>query len=533
MPLQLLTANLIYRQLQLEAVVARGDTDTDTVVVGDPTFSPQQWLHPPRFNQLLAVLARENPAFPGQLLSFTEPEHGELAGPRCALPKEQVLLSRLDVSPSQLSHRLLRVLQGRALGLPGKRPTVHILNENELIREILPHLLLGGVNVRYLPRFAPPKPAPEPIPHLPEQGILKELLDSACTQHGVRVNTHPVAALIFRTLRHSSRYWEPSAASGKKAAKTLLSAPGAHLLLTNTVSGLQQHTFCSACQASGVPLVLAEHGVSAGLSRMYEPMQNFSEAVCCDKYLVCSENTKRFYEAGERTKGKARTVGLPAIVRNPPQKHVRRFFVRRHLGSGSCRVVVYLGRPQHGNLRYIPYSSADEETHLVEKAMVHEVMPRVHGMPLIKLYDTRMHVDPNPFTETFPAPHPVATLQQGDFRFLRDGVDAIITHSPKSTLGWVFGAGVPTFYIDQPSLGLLPEVRELMRASVFFFSTEDPGWKEALLASINKPSQEITDEWRAKSSARKRFLDSHVFGPENAGRTASREILSLLDTTAS
>jgi hypothetical protein len=150
----------------------------------------------------------------------------------------------------------------------------------------------------------------------------------------------------------------------------------------------------------------------------------------------------------------------------------------------------------------------------------------VRGIPVIKLYSTRRYRDPDPMAVGFAAPAPVKTLKAGDFRFLRAGVDVIILESPLSTLGWVMGTGKPVFYLAHPSLPLLPDAEARMMEALFFYDLSKTDWPERLVASLNRPDGEILAEWSAKAAARSQFLESYVFGPQNAGQNGATEVLA-------
>lgn len=518
MPLQRLISCLLYKQSVLDAwIQATGPT---RVVVGDPHLCAPLGgnLGIDRFDTLFAVLAFRINSDAVRILEMKQGGRARLYEEIERMPPMDRLMSLIDFSPHQLLYRSLRYVLG-SRGIPGNRkaPRVRILRDNELIRESLPYLLRRGAALCFeKPLQIGPEDAPLFGPEL--EGVIAGGLRHACEDRGLDIEALSVIIpIVADRLRSVSRLWRPAYQAAMQRVSLWETEKRPQILVSNTLTGSGNVALAIAARRRRVPVCVVEHGVSAGISHYHEPLRPFSEVSHCDLYLASTQNAVDFNDREPRIQGKSVAVGLASQVRNIRMHKLQRFVARKRLGANrNERVVMFLTRACQNNVRMIPHSPEDRDVHRFESVMARSVMPRVRGIPIIKYYNTRRHWDDHPLVGMFAAPKPVRSIQVGDFRFLRAGVDVIILQSPLSTLGWAFGTGKPIFYIEQPELQLLPHVRKLMFESVFLFSTEDGAWEQALLNEINRPDEELARAWSRKEKARKRFLKQFIFGPKGA-----------------
>lgn len=523
MPLQRIITTLLYKQALLSALAGRHGPAI--VVVGDTNLTMTGALELDRFDTLFSVLASRD-ATAWQLIHCEKPARKLLRSTHNELPFPQRVLSLINFSPGNISHRLLHFSR-KSIGIE-RHGTVHILRENDLIREMLPWFFIKGIKIQYEAPLQHDSNAQESPSGLPGVDVLSDTMDQSLREQGLRIPTMPSATVVADLLHEASLQWQASAEAAQQRIDSWLSDGRVHILLSNTLSSPGQYALAELGNECGVPVVIADHNTTIGLSRFHEPMIPYSEAAHSDIYLTSSMNTTRFYEGHTASAGRSCTVGIAKSIRERGRHYIQRFLIRRFLRAGNERVVLYLTRACQNNLRALPYSQEDSEIHELEKTMVREVMPEVRGVPVIKFYNTKRHLDPSPFIEELRGHPRIITLQAGDFRYLRVGVDAIIVQSPFSTLGWAMGSNVPVFYLEEPQLGIVPELRDLFAASVFHFSSNEPGWTRRLLDTINRDDDEIRDEWNAMAQNRQTFLDECIFGPSHAGRNAVQVILESM-----
>ncbi len=442
------------------------------------------------------------------------------------------LLSLLDLSPGQRLWRRMRLHPHTVLGPKRSSGRVYVARNNEAIREMLPHLIEADCSIALLP--TPKLGAPgEPEPAAPNALDLQQALEAALAERGVAVQTKRLAQIAAERLRSVSRRWRSTMRLAADAAERL-AGNGPTVIVTNTVSGLPLTMLTDQAAARGVPTVVVEHGVSAGLSRFHEVLRRWAEPAHGSVYLACAPRAVSFFrEEPALDPVRFEVIGLPAQTRHVPLRRLQRIVARRRLGAWpGQRVVVYLGRSVQNNTRKIAHSPEDAHLHRIQRTIADEVLPRVHGVPVMKLYSTRRYIDGDPLLEGFAPPQPVRTLKAGDFRFLRAAADVILLETPLSTLGWALGAGVPVFFLADPMTPLRPGAREALSRALFFFDLTQPDWADAVVAALNQDLAEIGRQWAAKAAARETLLRDWVFGPGDAGRLGSVAVRSLLDPPA-
>ncbi|MBW1716857.1 MAG: hypothetical protein JRJ77_13700 [Deltaproteobacteria bacterium] len=527
-PLQRVFCSLVYKQAVLQAWLHQ--TKGRHIVVGDPTLSPSVNgnIALDRFDTLFALLAAQMVKPNVELLEMKLGERGHLYREIDRMIFMDRIFSIADFSLSQLAYRMVKYLAGkRGIGTRKGRILVRVIKDNELIREMVPYIMLKGGGIKFEKPVRIQSPEERPLDGFDREPIVEDALQRAMEKAQVSGDFKAVGSMAADRLRWVSRYWRPFFQAAEKRVTEWLAEDRPQIILSNTISGPGQVGLALAARSAGIPVCVVEHGVSAGLSYFHKPLRPFSEASICDLYLACSANTVEFNDGEPVLKGKSVAVGLARQVRKVPLRVPQRFVVRRKLRvrGKDQRVVIYLTRACQNNMRFLPHSPEDRDVHRIEKIMVDEVMPRVRGVPVIKFYNTRRHWDEHPLVGLFRASEPVRTIKTGDFRFLRAGIDIIILQSPLSTLGWALGTGRPIFYLEQPELKLLPHAKRALSSSLFMFSTEMKDWPERLLSALNRPDEDILREWKNKEKARNFFLRQFVFGPPEAGRRATEVIM--------
>ena len=433
------------------------------------------------------------------------------------------LISFADLSYGQLIFRFSKTFLGnRSLGRGDRGPRVTVLYPNEAIREMLPELLRAGARISF---HSPRRPklrsgkAPSALPN--HQRLLSVLKEA--TNELTYLDVTPVAGLLVERVETAARFWSSSIDEMDKEAQEIVSKYSPELVLSNWIGGFSGACLVACLKRCDVRFVLTEHGVSAGLSKMHESVRAYAEPRGADAYLVSNVHTARFLDqASELQSTILATVGLPQQMRTVPIGRLQRSLVRRRFGVRSNqRLVLFVTSPFQNTMRMIPHTPEDTEIHRTTQTVAHNVLPYVQGVPVIKLYATRRHLDPDPLSGSFPPPPPVQVCKAGDFRFMRAAADVIILDFPLSTLGWALGAGKPMFFLYQPRWGLLPDVEAALDDALFLIRTDAADWAEQLKNMLNWDDAALTRAWNAKELSRRKLLDRYIFGPENPGKNGA------------
>jgi len=515
----LLAGTLLYKQALLSPWMKKYPTG---VVVGDPHLTANEngniGCH--RFDTLFACLAA-HPANGLRVIVHraARPKLSEFKDVPSALTR---LLSWADLSFDQLLWRGLRyIARGRRLGLRTDVRVI-VMRDNEIIREILPHVMFKGASIEILPPPAQVSPG-DPHPLVPSKVRLDRRL-AAASELGIA--SEPVSAALHQLITEASRWWKPVAAQAAAWADKLNIDRRPTVLISNAVPGFAAAALLSALRTRGGRIVVAEHGVSAGLTAFHLAFRRWNEAQFSDAYLVCSENTRNFVHAESKLQTvDVRSVGLADSVRAVRLRSVQRWLSRWKQGIGRDRVVLYLARPEQNNFRWLPYSSHDRDLYELQKSVVYSVLPRVRGRGVFKTYPTQRFLDPMPIGVQSPLPNDVELIDRGDFRFVRAIADVIIVESLMSTIGLAFGAGVPIVFLRQRGIDPLPAVESHLMDAAFFVDTRERGWEDRLVEFLNQPDETLWRAWRAKAPTREAFVGQYINGPEHPGRNGARAVI--------
>ena len=443
------------------------------------------------------------------------------------------VLSLLDLSRAQLTSRRLRFLKSSRIGPPQAKATVFVGRDNDTIREMLPHFLDRSVAIARLPNLKVGE-SEGPEDGLPSLDMLSKALSEAFLRVDIDIDGRAPAQIAHAQMVNSSKYWRATQAAAEKSVEAMIAGDARNrpaAIITNTVGNLAGCLQVDAAERKGIPTITVEHGVSAGLSEYHAPIKAWGEPIYGTAYLACAENASTFFAEEPRMKSVAfHTVGLAAQTRRTPLAWLHRAIVwsrfRRDFGR---RVIVYLARANQNNFRKLSHWPKDCEIYELQRTMCHEVMPKLQGRSVIKLYSTRHYIDGVAFWDHGKPTGPVTTIKTGDFRYFRAGVDIIILESPLSTIGWAFGTGRPIVYLADPRTPLIPEIRSRLAAAVFLIDLSVPNWGEQVIELINQPTADLSAAWEKKRAARDAFLEECVFGPDSAGARGAQAVLEEID----
>lgn len=164
--------------------------------------------------------------------------------------------------------------------------------------------------------------------------------------------------------------------------------------------------------------------------------------------------------------------------------------------------------------------------HAIQKQVVYDVFRRCRDTVLLKLYPTLRYVDGDPFASLLTLPENCRVDQFIDLRNIRAGADVWVLDTPGSSLNWVWPTGVPIIYLETGMYTLLPEIRELFEAAMFYVDVRDLGWRSRLLRLLRLPHDELVAQYEAKADARQLVGEYGIVGPAgNPGADAAQFIL--------
>lgn len=443
------------------------------------------------------------------------------------------ILSLMDISRAQLVSRRLRFLKASRIGPKSANGTVFVGRDNDTIREMLPPLLDKGYALARLPRPGNVEPG-EPEPGIPSVAMIAAALKDAFAKVDISLDPAIPAHIVAERLSDASRYWRGMKKAADESVRAMLDGDakgGPAAIMSNTIGDVSGAFQADAAEKAGVPTIIVEHGVSAGLSQYHAPIRIWSEPIHGAAYLVCAENASRFFLQERRLAGvRFHTIGLSDQTRRVPLAWIQRLVTRwRFSPKRGERVIMYLARASQNNFRKLSHAPRDRDLYELQRTMCRSVMGRLRGRAVVKLYSTRRYIDGDAFWDNARPDAPVTTMKTGDFRYLRAGVDIIILESPLSTIGWAFGAGKPIVFLADPATPLLPDVRREMEHAIFVIDLARSNWGDELVALINQPDAEFLKAWDEKEPARQAFLQRCVLGPDDPGRRGAEAVVAEIE----
>ena len=480
-----------------------------------------------RYDTLFAIFAAElnDP-------NLTIVEHLADAGSLSQLSDRPTLMTRLvslaNLTPSLLLWRLWKLLGYPVLKLGSGEKHIIVDGDNEALREMFPKLLVSGSKISFLRKYRSYRSHIEPgaTPLSIDVARLADAMRRCLHENGVVGLADIVANMAASRIATFFAYLSEIQKAGDAVYEEAVSEPKTTFLLAGNAGSLVGHATGARLVGAGGKTALAQHGASAGMSRYHGYFEHISEARTADFYLVNAPAASALYNDADDPKGwsiqanASLEIGLPHETAAIPARGFQRALTRKWLGvrPGDRAVMAVIGTYQN-NMLYQPGMPNDRTAHDWYMALAHDVLPKVRGQPILKLYSTYRFVDPDPLERLRRAPDPVVTIKDGDFRFMRAAADIVIFDSSLSTIGWAFGAGCPLVYLYNPAFQLFDDARTMLEAAVFFIDTSEAGWDATLLSILNQSDSEIGAQWRAKEQGRERFVARFIATDRSPGRS--------------
>lgn len=464
-----------------------------------------------RFNGAAAELAERLPGV--TIARIAAPMDRRIVQPA---PPSAGLLDRLRFNPWQShAYRLEKSLSDR-LPLRGRKGTMLILRENELLKESAFYLARRGYAIRSLPtppaRTGPPCALRTAIIRPIEARIGALFPPDAA---------HAVAAFLAEKVCAAEQDYANKRA-GFEAALSDAEPMRPRAVLTNLIGPVNGAALHAACRAKGMPSIMFQHGVTPEIcqpvSRLWPSIEAaVSDLVCCFNQAVADLGNRSAFRAGNSV-----AVGMPRELRHSVGKRVASagppiWYVSTGLYRGR-NALLHLAEPDHRIAAF--------ETRIVD-----QVLSRLPHRVMYKPYPSVRYADGDPVADHARRGAGITVYEnRGDFRFLAARSRVIVTARATSTLSWCVMSDRPVVFIDTPTQSpLLPEARRLAEQALFVFDAGEPDFETELRTFLSKSIEEIERLWHERAAVRQeyvdRFLDTN-HGP--AGRLAADAVEDLI-----
>lgn len=426
-------------------------------------------------------------------------------------------------------------LRGPSLGRRARSAAleVWIFMLNDLFVSALPRLLSSGVRLRCVD-------APNVADTARDDAVFEAVratLDDSAREAGADERIAAVAPIAAeRIAEYMARCLVPTAR--RMQERHGLSGPAADrdrapILLTNGVyDPIENLTAALYRSLAGARVVCVQHG-GIGLLRHYRTMMRFSDMSRCDGYVCfnpmeadyyrkwCARPPPRFHIAGAWS-----SVGAPL-------PSVSRWIVRRYWGVGRREPLVLYAptRFKEGHF-WFPDGIRDMAYWRIMRTVVTDALASVTGRAVVKVH--RKGVSPRGMRrlyrlrksplDSIDLPAQVEVRGYPDLTYCRHAADIIIIDRATSTIGWALASEAIVIYLETQNCPLEDDVRDRMKAALFYVDATSAGWVDRLRGILRKDLRDLRKQWETKAQARESFLADCVLGP----RASDDEFVSFL-----
>lgn len=515
----------MYKAYLLARLRGEMGREAGIVAVGSASASPVAGYNvmPNRFDTLFSVIAGK--------VGLTVVAHSSVR-PTGAMENGDYMrasiwsraTTMLNAPVSSVAYRILgRLSRRRPLALPFGRyagVAVAIIAGNELVEDTFLELLLGGAAIIEAPSIAANAVAAagdgdsDIVAKIGEL-VMERFRDLSAPDPASfaavanEIAERTVKAVTFgAAIAHSLPVYVErlkAAAAGRPLA-----------VLSNAMSDGPGNLLRDALRNSGVPVLVAEHGVAPGLSDLHDAQMARERPTDLEDTLFWTPIQKAHaVDVAKLLPARAIVTGLPNRLRRIGAAGLQRLVVRRQLGIRR-QCVAWCTGLYPNNMQFLPHYWRDTPYHFIRREVLDSVLTGLDCDVLLKLYPTYRYTDPDPLSDRKTLPANVRVEQFTDFRSLRAAADVILIDGPGSILGWCWDIDKPLIFFETGMYTLLDDVRDAFRRSVFYVDVRAPDWKSDLRAILTLPLAEIRKQY-ADMLPERRKLGAHcILGPEGA-----------------
>ena len=425
----------------------------------------------------------------------------------------------LRVALAPLSRMLLSAAEraGRTIPMRLWRRRIGVVSRNELIDDAVAGLALRG----YLPVTVARPRNIEPQANAAAEAEVTAAFAHYAEALGPFIHPDVLAALAARKLARlvaSCRdYWALREALAKRPL------PEVDAILVNAPHQPFHLALAEVCEARGVPLIGAQHGVALEIAECATTRNSLSESTVCRHVLNFNEGAARFARANPFAIGKTSAVACGLSSTHAAERR----FSRLRAGDRALYVSTMLYR---GYVQNRSFFASDTDLARLEISILEDALENLPYPVDFKPYPALRYPDADPVLARVRESRSVGMVgTHTDLRYIIGRYRLVVSGAATSTIGWCVAADVPFVYLDHYGIGRLSaEARALFEAGSFYFDLEAPGAMAALRAFLDRPLAEIDAEWRDKAAGveqLKRFLGAdHA----SAGPAAARAVIDAI-----
>lgn len=406
------------------------------------------------------------------------------------------------------------------------KKNILILNENELLKETVCHLMLRGFSAKIIKK---PVGKRNTISSK-EKNSIKKIIGSLLKKRILSIAKpqalNPILKIFYKEIfkeiedyKSTVNYWSSLIDKYKKRNSKLL-------FLTNYPKGGGIYSLAKVCDRKKVSFFSFQHGLSREILAAHDNYQVNFENNVTKQLFAFNKTSERISIKNPFNTGKhnVKSVGLP-----------KDFFLTRKIKTAfKPRPILFVSTALYaGYFQDRTFPQTDIEIAKREKKILEDVLNRVPHPVDYKPYPAIRYADPDPVLKIIPKLQNIhITGAHTDLRYLLHKYRIIITSRATSTISWCMMSEKPMVFVETgDGYALRKSVKEGFKKSLFYFEEKKRDFHKDILQFLSQPIEKIEKRWKEKESARIDLINNFFSTPQvGAGYRAANEITSSLNT---
>ena len=294
--------------------------------------------------------------------------------------------------------------------------------------------------------------------------------------------------------------------------KELSNLPNLKCVLTGFIKGPDAMALARVCQERGIKIAACQHSVTREILDNVQERSVFFETCFCD--LLFTMNPI----AADLTRGLSLNRTVTVISKNWPSPFERVVgkFSKADKPALFVSTNLYSGHKPNG----VPVSN-DSDLSDLEIGLVQRIFGQVSLAIDYKPYPSVRQFDPDPVLKAVNEQKNMSVVgTHQDLRYLLNRYKMFITTKATSTVSWIVASKRPLVFIDHYCHARLSEeARQAFAESFFLFDQLDIGFEACLKEFLQRPFDEILEEWNSKSEQRLQTIENFFGGVQGTARS--------------
>jgi hypothetical protein len=426
---------------------------------------------------------------------------------------DRINLGGVETIIYRIITRLMRHLPSRIFS-----GEVLIPNENELVIETAAKLALHGVKITEI----------EPSGTLNKQFIKHdraELIRSILPVVGARIKKwvvspaiSPCENIFIEDIDKRLSLFDNSVV--RWGSLILEKIHKNRVVLTNSPGNIRGQSLSVVCNALNIPIVSAQHGITAGINALHGEVSVGLENSVSDCVLTYNKKIDEIENNSHFSKAKSFVVGISS-------RHIR---MQNGIGNKANTIpIVYISTNLYkGNLGLFTSWQTDYESARREHKIITNVLSKLPYRVRYKTYpnDNRRYADADPVLDSELGSNIELFDSKVDMRYLLAEHSVIVTSVATSTLSWPVMSGKPVVFINQRDNGpLTNDAYVSLSKGIFVFNDHDKNFYLNLREFLSQSIDVIEELWQEKKVAREAMIKEYFSGYGNGAGGRAAEII--------